>query len=348
MKILKVGFSLFLMFLAAGVILSEETVKVGTSVNALKAYENGFAYDVRRASGESVMLNDLEVIENDGAGAGNSEKGTFFEEIFRGARAKKVIYLDDPRASEAHVVIYLEPLAPDSPRQALPYILFNGRRIEGQPVPSWQGAWQYIPVPVRALKKGTNEIVIGCDAPRPEGFRLMISRADEYASGGGANTLQGSTALLSSGQYQVAGFLKKTEKNLLKIPGTREGLESFKRAGMIKPIDVGATSFNEAANGKWRKNRLGTSGDVTGEYVVRLALKRFKPEGSLLSPPIDLWDGVAGMDRIKPAFRVSDLKLRFAGSCAQGTGISWQIRFADTPDMMSRAWGEFADSSRGK
>ena len=336
------------MFLMTIALHPEESSRVNTPMKAMTAYEEGFAYDVMRAPDGSVMLNDLEVIENDGAGAGYSEKGTFYEEIYRGVRAKKMLRLDDPRAQAAHVVLYLEPLQPSLPNQPLPYIIVNGLWIEGHAVPSWQGAWQYIAVPVKVLRRGENVIVIGCDAPRPDGFRLLIARKDEYGAGGGAFTLQGNTALTSSGQYQAAGFLKSDEKKLLKVPGPREGLESLVRGGAIKAIDVGASSFKSGANGKWKKNRLGTSNDVAGEYVVRLNLKRFKPEGKLLSPPVDLWDGISGSERIKPACRIRDLRMQFAGVCPPGTKIDWQVRFADTPDMMSPLWGEFSHIGSGE
>lgn len=347
MSIAKVGFRVCFLLLLAGVLWPEETAAIKSSMKAMTAYEEGFAYDVMRAPDGSVMLNDLEVIENDGAGAGYSEKGTFYEEIYRGVRAKKVLRLEDPRAQEAHVVLYLEPLKPDLPKQPLPYIIVNGLRIEGHPVPSWQGAWQYISVPVKGLRRGDNVIVIGVDAPRAEGFRLLIARKDEYEAGGGAFTLQGNTALTSSGQYQASGFLKSDEKKLLKVPGLREGLESLVRGGAVQAIDVGASSFKEDAGGKWQKHRLGTSNDVDGEYVVRLNLKRFKSEGKLLSTPVDLWEGIPGSDRIKPSCRVSGLRMQFSGICPPGTQISWQVRFADTPDMMSPLWGEFSDVGRG-
>jgi hypothetical protein len=347
MSIAKVGFRVCFLLLLAGVLWPEETAAVKSSMKAVAAYEEGFAYDVMRAPDGSVMLNDFEVIENDGAGAGYSEKGTFYEEIYRGVRAKKVLRLEDPRAQAAHVVLYLEPLKPDLPKQTLPYIIVNGLRIEGHPVPSWQGAWQYIAVPVKVLRRGDNVIVIGVDAPRAEGFRLLIARKDEYEAGGGAFTLQGNTALTSSGQFQASGFLKSDEKKLLKVPGPREGLESLVRGGAIQVIDVGASSFKEDAGGKWQKHRLGTSNDVDGEYVVRLNLKRFKSEGKLLSTPVDLWEGIPGFDRIKPSCRVSELRMQFAGVCPPGTQISWQVRFADTADMMSPLWGEFSDVGRG-
>ena len=342
------GSFIVMTFLFALALHPEDSIRVNTPMKAMTAYEDGFAYDVMRAPDNAIMLNDLEVIENDGAGAGYSEKGTFYEEIYRGVRAKKVLRLDDPRAQAAHVVLYLEPLQPDLPKQPLPYIIVNGLRIEGHVVPSWQGAWQYIPVPVHVLRKGANEIVIGVDAPRAEGFRLLIARKDEFGAGGGACTLQGNTALPSSGQFQVEGFLKRDEKKLLKVPGPREGLESLIRAGTIKAIDVGASSFKEDAGGKWQKHRLGTSNEVDGEYVVRLNLERFKSEGKLLSPPVDLWEGIPGSDRIKPSCRVRDLRMQFAGVCPPGTKIDWQVRFADTPDMMSPLWGEFSQIGSGE
>ena len=159
------GSFIVMTFLFALALHPEDSIRVNTPMKAMTAYEDGFAYDVMRAPDNAIMLNDLEVIENDGAGAGYSEKGTFYEEIYRGVRAKKVLRLDDPRAQAAHVVLYLEPLQPDLPKQPLPYIIVNGLRIEGHVVPSWQGAWQYIPVPVHVLRKGARQGRVAEPAP---------------------------------------------------------------------------------------------------------------------------------------------------------------------------------------
>ena len=49
------------------------------------------------------------LIEDDGPGAGNSEKGTWLEEIYQGVLAQKTFQLDDPSAFEAHLVFYMYP-----------------------------------------------------------------------------------------------------------------------------------------------------------------------------------------------------------------------------------------------
>jgi len=306
----------------------EETVTVSTDVDALAAYEDGFAYDVMRApDGQGVMLDDMVLIEDDGPGAGFSEKGTWKEEIYQGILVKKTFTLDDPAAFDAHLVFYMYPKNKDAKKQKPFFVYLNGERFEGPPLSWHENMWHWLRVPVSALRKGENTVILGCDAPKGEGYDLMIARADEYESGGGMYVREGNTALISAGQMDV---------------------EMDEKTGKIRLISIGKNSSKSVDGGKtWVRMKLGTTNDVVGEYTIRLNLRRYKREGSLLSPPIDLWSGISGMERLKPSCRVSDLKLFCTGDAPEGTSITWQIRSADTPDMMSDEWGEFETVGNG-
>ncbi len=306
---------------------ADETV-VTTEIDALEAYETGFAYDVMRATDKAgVMLDDMMLIEDDGPGAGNSEKGTWIEELHQGVLVRKTLELDDPRAFEAHLVLYMTPKDPDRANQKPFFVYFNGERIEGPPLSWHENMWHWVPVPVEYLKRGENTVVIGCDAPEGKGYDLMIARADEYEAGGGSYISEGNTALISAGQ---ADFRMSEE------------------SGTLSLITIGKNSAKSLDGGKtWITMKLGTTNDVVGEYTVRLNLKRFENQGSLLSGPIDLWSGIEGMERLKPQCVVSDLVLFCSGDVPDGTAITWQMRMADTPDMMSEEWGEFRTIGSG-
>ncbi len=298
---------------------------VSTEISALEAYEWGFGFDVMR-SGTGVVLNDLVLLEDDGPGAGHSEKGTFMESIHAGVLAKKTILLDDPAASEAHVILYMEPQSrSDQPPY---YLTVNGQRIEGNPI-SWHDPnWHWVKVPVAYLKRGANEIVVGSDAPEDKAYHLLIAREDEYDAGGGKFTYQGNTALISANQI------------LDQENSTEYGFE---------PIHVGENSAKSADGGQtWNQYGLGTTNDVLGEYVIRLNLTRRKPLGILRSAAIDLWDGLEDpLSIIKPRCRVSNLTFHGHGDTPDGTDLQWAFRFADTPDLNSDAWGDFMNATRG-
>ena len=307
---------------ASATFAEEKTASVSTDMTALGAYEDGFAYNVMRAPGNSgVQLNDMALIEDDGPGAGASEKGTFIEEISKGVLARKSIILDDPSAEEAHAVLYMNFLNKDRSKQAPFFLIFNGVKIMGGPIAWHEGNWHWVKLPVNLLKKGENTLVVGCDAPKGEGYSLFIARADEYEGGGGAYSTGGSSALSSAGQIEMV---------------------RDERSGKVRLISIGGNSSKSVNGGKsWVRMKLGNTNDVVGEYSVRLNLKRFQPEGSLLSPPIDLWDGIDGSDKIKPRCRVSGLKISAEGETPEGTSIEWQYRAASTADMMSPEWGAF-------
>ena len=302
-----------------------EIIHVTTEMNAKEAYEWGFAFDVMR-QGDGVGLNDLVLLEDDGPGAGESEKGTFLENIHAGVQARKTIHLDDPTASAAHIVLYMVPQ--NLPEQAPYYLIVNGRRIEGSPLSWHDKQWHWVTVPVETLKQGANDIVVACDAPEGKGYQLLIAREDEYDDGGGKFQYQGNTALISANQYSVDAS------------STEFG---------VQPIRVGENSAKSSDGGNtWGRLNLGTTNDVQGEYVIRLHLTRYKPIGTLRSPAIDLWEGRGQNPGVlKPQCSVSGAVLHGEGDTPDGTELIWAARFADTPDMASSQWREFSRGTSG-
>ncbi|MBN1293056.1 MAG: transglutaminase domain-containing protein [Candidatus Latescibacteria bacterium] len=300
-----------------------------TGIDAITAYEDGFAYDVMRATDKSgIILDNMVLIEDDGPGSGVSEKGTYIEEIHQGILAKKTFDLEDPKAFEAHIILYMIPKNSDKSKQQPFYIILNGERIEGPPLSWHENMWHWVKVPVKLLKKGDNTLVLGCNAPTGEGYDLFIARADEYEAGGGMYTTDGSSALFSAGQIEV---------------------EVDEKSGRTRFISIGKNSSKSKDGGKnWSRMNLGKTDDVIGEYTIRLNLKRYKSEGSLLSPPIDLWDGINGLEKIKPFCTVSNLKLFALGDTPDNTSIIWQIRRSNTPDMTSETWEQFATFGEGQ
>lgn len=311
------------------VLAETKSITVTTDIDALTAYEDGFVYDVKRApDNQGVELDDMVLIEDDGPGAGNSEKGTWQEELYQGLLVKKIFNLENPSAFEAFLVFYMNPKNKDRSKQKPFFVFFNGERFEGPPLSWHENMWHWLKVPVNTLKKGENTVILGCDAPRGEGYDLMIARADEYEAGGGKYITEGNTALISAAQMEM---------------------ETDEKSGKIRLISIGKNSAKSTDGGKkWVRMKLGTTGDVVGEYTIRLNLRRYKPEGSLLSSPVDLWDGITGHRKLKPLCSISGLKLFCIGETPKDTSITWQIRSADTPDMKSEKWGEFKTLGKGQ
>ena len=108
--------------------------------------------------------------------------------------------------------------------------------------------WHWLKVPVNILKKGENTIIVGCDAPKGEGYNLMIARADEYEAGGCMYITESNTALISANQLEI----KVDEQN-----------------DKVRFISIGKNSAKSTDGGKtWVYEKLGTTNDVLGEYTI--------------------------------------------------------------------------------
>ncbi|MEO9003628.1 MAG: hypothetical protein ABI288_02775, partial [Ginsengibacter sp.] len=117
----------------------------------------------------------------------------------------------------------------------------------------------------------------------------------------------------------------------------------------LKPIKVGATSGKSLDDGKtWLNGELlGPGNNINGEYTIRLSLERFKPEGILDSPPIDLWSDPEAFPTIKPVCRVGQIQLDVTAWLPEGTDVIWQMRMANTKDMLDETWGTWQTLGNG-
>ena len=328
-----------------------------TRMSAFDAYENGFAHDVMRGPHGGVVLDDHVLIENDGPGAGWSFKGLTADDlrkgrlyagttepIHRGVFARKTLTIRDPASFEAHVLLLMFPLKKvyedqfEGPvwkdwrksEQQPYYLIVNGRRIEGEPIPWYADAWYWVPVPPGILHTGENEIIVGCDAPEGEGYRLYLAREDEYQDGGGFWSYRGNTALVTAEQVSV------------EVPTQDIDRSDFER------IEVGRTSARSPDGGRnWSQGKLGATGTIVGEYTVRLSLKQYEQRGRLLSGPIDLWLETDQWQTIPAPQEITNLRMIVEGETPAHTSLSWSVRFGDTPDMLSASWDDFRETGQG-
>jgi len=88
----------------------------------------------------------------------------------------------------------------------------------------------------------------------------------------------------------------------------------------------------------WSSTELGTNGAFRhGEYVVRLELKRFAPQGTITSPPVDL-ARLAGAGAIAPKARLLRLSFATQQRWPAGTRISLAARFGPSPSYEPASW----------
>ena len=265
------------------------------------AYEHGFVTALRRRETGGVRLYDMELIEDDGPGAGASGKGCYEEPLTADLQVRKTLVIRDARARSAKVVFYITE---EQDNTAALLIDVNGHALrlpslkEAYPDQRRRAAWQYLDVPVRWLRRGQNHVVIRSEDNAPAAaWTLSIARADEYADGGGAD----------------------------RDPGKRSR----------RSTNAGRT---------WSK-RLGKTGDVAGEYLVRINLERYVRKGELISPPLDLWSDDAN-EIIKCPADVQSVSLTLSGNAPDGTSITWQVRTGGSADAIGRGWTAWRTVSR--
>jgi len=96
-----------------------------------------------------------------------------------------------------------------------------------------------------------------------------------------------------------------------------------------KSVDGGKT---------WSFSGLGGSGAfLHGEYMVRLELQRFAPEGIITSPPVDL-ALLAGAGGIAADAKVQYVRVAADTSLPEGTAVSLVARFGPSPSYDPATW----------
>ncbi len=334
-------------------------VKAAKTETAQVAYDKGFARGVMRGENGSVRLWNHVLIEDDGPGAGTSNKGRFTEAVYGDRMIKKVLAVDDPRCMKAHVVFMTYSWG--DPKKPPLDITVNGNRASFRHMNTEQ--YGYIPIDPAWLKKGDNEITFACPGAKTpaEGYVFLIARADEYLAGGGDPVKlgqkeergdSGESSIIVRGRAEFS----PVERKPLGI-----GSRSLVSANGGKTWSVDGKGFDPSSDEKISTSvfRVGNIPDmyagpdrdrngVAGEYSARLNLERYVPEGTLASPVIDLWADQDSSAAIIPLTEVEKLNLAFRGETPPGTGIQWQIRAGLSMDPYRSAdWSDWITVASG-
>ncbi|MFC1606953.1 hypothetical protein ACFL47_03190 [Candidatus Latescibacterota bacterium] len=188
---------LFLLIIAVSPCFSADPVNTSWYFTADDMYDHGFMHMLMRNPGGGVRLFDMELIQNDAPGAGNSEKGVWLDTIWGENYARKVLFLDDNRAQKAYLIAY-------NNQQGKYPLNFSVNGKESQIVkwntPSYYMSYIWAEFPAEWLKKGKNTIELYCPeaASEKEGWRLYLARADEFENGGGDPVDVGKTSFKST------------------------------------------------------------------------------------------------------------------------------------------------------
>jgi len=176
---------------------AERPITVVTwDTDAGEVYDNGFMHMLMKNGDGNVILFDMDLVENDSPGAGDSEKGIDRDVIWGQIKARKVLTIDDPRARGAYLVVYNHDQG-DYPLT----IDVNGKKttMKTWKVSSYYQNYLWGEFPAEWLKKGENVFTIFCPEAKSEkeGWVLYLSRADEFERGGGDPADVGKTSFKS-------------------------------------------------------------------------------------------------------------------------------------------------------
>jgi len=297
----------FLMFvsglLLAGACAVCDTVTTSWGGEASIVYDAGFMYKLMKHPDGGVCLFNMDLVENDAPGSGYSEKGIDSDIVWGKNQARKILYLDDPRASKAWFVALFErevwflPASEKTHKKPLTVVI-NGNPIKYDDwgIENSILTYRWFEFPAGWLKKGANVFELSCpDAQsEEEGWEVWLSRADEFEDGGG------------------------------------------------DPSDVGETSFKSFDGGKsWKESPFGPERKDRAEYAIRLSLDRYVDTGWLASPVIDLWKGDSG-DLIVPLREIRSMRLTIQADVPEGTGVRYYFRKGTDPQPFSEEWEPYS------
>ncbi|MBT4482161.1 MAG: transglutaminase domain-containing protein [Candidatus Latescibacteria bacterium] len=175
-----------------------ETVITQWGGDAEIVYDTGFMERLMKHPGGGISLFNMELIENDSPGSGHSEKGVYTDTIWGENRARKILYLDDPRAESAWLIIFPHYRSGKYPLK----FKVNGKESA---LPDWDTEkniewYRWSKFPAAWLKRGKNVIELYCPEAQTEeeGWKIFISRADEFVNGGGNPENVGKTSFKST------------------------------------------------------------------------------------------------------------------------------------------------------
>ncbi|MCE5251792.1 transglutaminase-like domain-containing protein [bacterium] len=174
------------------------TVTTTWGGSAEMVYDTGFMHMLMKHPDGGVCLFDMDLVENDSPGAGQSEKGVCTDIIWGKNRARKILNVDDPRAHSAWVVIFPYYKSGKYPLK----FTVNGRESQ---ISNWDTEknkewYRWSEFPAEWLKKGRNVIDLYCPEAQTaeDGWEIFISRADEFETGGGDPKDVGKTSFKST------------------------------------------------------------------------------------------------------------------------------------------------------
>jgi len=285
--------------------VGQETAGFRLSASALE--KTGRLQQVRyNAENKGFLLKDMVLFEDEAAAIGRPQGATdrsWFERLRQGVRIRKDFILDDPRAFSGYLVFNgLEAVNNEEPLR----ISVNGLELIR---PGSKYAHPF------AREYYTREWTSFADFDN--WFRVEIPVG---ALKKGRNEFQ----LWAESETPAWEIMVASDKEY--ATGSSTQLHHPNRSA--KSRDAGQT---------WDFDRLGWKDEIDGEYVVRLSLDRYVPEGTCLSPVIDLAEE-PGKEMIKQHLALEEAEVAWDIELPEGTTAEISSQLGRSPVPGSGGW----------
>ena len=294
-----------LLFIAVFCTVSfSEAVSLTHSLNA-GGIESGARLIGLRMDDDSagIMLDDTELIEDDGPATGNPEGYdsdlAWTEDLKKGVAIKKILMLDNPDTWSGQLVFKAVEMKDNSTPL---HISLNGVEFVRLPskiaypfarqyidMPGWD-RWFFVDLPSGALVKGANEIILHTESDESEekSWRFLIAVEQEFA-----------------------------------------------RGSIDRPHHPNRSMKSSDGGKTWSDTALGNLNSVDGEYSIRFSLKRHVPRGEYVSPVIDLTGSGC---YLKELGEISGARITFDADVPDGTDAAIFVSFGSSPLSGDDSW----------
>jgi hypothetical protein len=258
------------------------------------------------AGNKGFLLKDMVLFEDEAAAIGKPQGATdrsWFERLSKGVRIRKDFILDDPRAFSG-------------------YLVFNGLEAvnNGEPL--------------RISVNGTEILRPGSKYAHPFAREYFTREWTSFADFDNWFRVEIPVGALKKGRNEIHLWAEsETPSWEIMVASDME----YARGSETQLHHPDRSAKSRDGGRTWDFGRLGWKDEIDGEYVVRLSLNRYVPEGIYLSPVIDLAEA-PGKTTIKPQLALDEAEVAWDIELPEGTAAEILAQLGSDPVPGSKGW----------
>jgi len=293
--------------------VSGDVATVKFHLNTCSLEEKGQLKGLKYYTNENaIKLDDMLLIEDDAPGNGppegfDTEERAWFEKLQKGVLIKKEIMLDDPRAFSG-------------------YLVFNGVEHENNECP------------LTITVNGKHCQRLPSKYAYPLSTHYYVIDANNYFTDNWF-VVKIPTGALVKGKNEFV-LRADSDEPSWEIVIAEEN--EFKRGSVTRIHHPNRSAKSRDGGKSWDYKKLGWKDTIDGEYAIRLSLDRFVPEGTYISPVIDIADE-RGENTIKKLTETAKCKIIWDIDIPDGTRATISVRFGENAVPVSHGWNQYRE-----